>query len=84
LQVPSGRVEDHDRRITPLKDIDVVVRVDSHVAVDAVLDVCRQYAPAADHGVPPITEKHDKLTHGRDSSLDSHPVIEPSHGNANA
>ena len=40
-QEASGRVEDHDRRLTALKDIDVVVGVDRHVADDAVFDVSR-------------------------------------------
>jgi hypothetical protein len=82
--VTSGRVEDHDRRITALKDIDVVAGVDCHMADDTVFDVCRQYAPGADHGVPPVTEENDEVTHGRGSSLKGHPVIEPSHRSGNA
>ena len=79
-KVASGRVEDHDRRITTLKDIDVVERVDRDVADDAVLDVIRQHAPRADHGVPPVTEENDEVTHRCGSSLDCHLVIEPSLG----
>jgi len=61
-----------------LKDIDVVARVHRDVADDAVFDVSRQHAPGTDHGIPPVTEENDEVTHRRGSSLDCHLAIEPS------